>query len=404
MNICRQLGIGLVLAALGAAGAGAQDVVVSKAGGEKAAMDWAGFSTGNTAAGATFVKVVQGDLVRSGWFTMVAGRGELRVSGGCEDGGANLGVKCQVLNAGTGATPFSKVYSSGTKDVRALAHRVADDIVKALTGHEGFATSRLALVGNRTGKKELYICDSDGGNMMQLTQDRSISLYPRWGPDSQKITYTSYLKGYPDAYMIHLATGRRDRLASFPGLNAGAVIAPNGGSAALVLSRDGNPELYVMTPPAAGASFTRITRTTQAAESSPAWSPDGGEICYVSDISGKPQLYIVGRGGGQARRVTSRGTENVSPSWGANGLIAYASRLGAQFQLCVLDPRSGQVTPYALDGADYEDPSWARDGRHIACTRTAGHRSSICLVDIMGGEKITLISDQGDWFSPAWSK
>ena len=102
--------------------------------------------------------------------------------------------------------------------------------------------------------------------------------------------------------------------------------------------------------------------------------------------------------------MTSRGTENVAPSWGPNGLIAYASRLGSQFQLCVLDPRSGQMTPYALDGASYEDPSWARDGRHIACARVSGHHSTICLVDTEGGQTITLISDQGDWFSPAWSK
>ena len=403
MTMRKILGVGLA-AALLAIGGRAQDVVVSKAGGEKTTMDWAGFAAG-AGAGPTFVKTVQGDLARSGWFAIVAtGRGEFRVQGGCVDSGANLGVRCPVANTGTGATPLSKSYSAASKDVRALAHRVADDIVKAITGREGFATSRLVLVGNRTGKKELYVCDSDGRNMMQLTQDRSISLYPRWSPDGQKITYTSYLKGYPDAYMIQLATGRRDRLAAFPGLNAGAVISPNGASAALVLSRDGNPELYVMSPPAPGGSFTRITRTAPGAESSPTWSPDGSEICFVSDVSGKPQLYIVGRGGGQPRRVTSRGTENVAPNWGSNGLIAYASRLGSQFQLCILDPKSGQVTPYALDGAGYEDPSWARDGRHIACTRVSGHRSTICLVDSEGGETIPLISDQGDWFSPAWSK
>ena len=103
----------------------------------------------------------------------------------------------------------------------------------------------MLLVGNRTKNKEIYLCDPDGQGLVQLTKDGKISLAPKWGPDGNTIVYTSYLKGYPDVYSIDLGTGSRNRLAGYPGLNTGADISPNGREVALILSKDGNPELYV---------------------------------------------------------------------------------------------------------------------------------------------------------------
>ena len=391
----------LMVGAVAAAPAQQADVVVRKLPGEKSSIDLSGFTTGG--ASAAFAKIMQNDLVRSGWFVLApAGRGEFRVGGGAADEGGRLTAKCAAVNSGSGAAVVSKSYGASSAQLRALAHKISDDIVKAVSRHEGFASSRLALIGRRTGQKELYLCDSDGANMTQVTQDRCACLKPRWSPDNSKITYTSFVKGYADAYLIEVASGARRRLAGFPGLNMGAAISPDGRSAALVLSRDGNPELYVMN--LAGGGMTRLTQTPKAGESSPSWSPDGSQLVYVSDQSGKPQLYLIARSGGAPRRLTTRGFENVAPDWGPGGLIAYASQVGGHFQLCTIDPKTGEPATVAADAADYEDPSWARDGRHLACGRTAGYKSSICLVDIMGGEKVALLDDQGDWFSPAWSR
>ncbi|MCX7819238.1 MAG: hypothetical protein N2652_08530 [Kiritimatiellae bacterium] len=392
---------GALLAAV-AMSAVAQDIVVRKGAAAKATVDWSGFSAPSSGAAATLLQVARQDLERSGWFRTVSAGAEFRISGECAERGGQLAASVVLTDAGRGAVALSRTYSAEAGQARALAHRIADDIVKAATGREGFASSRLVLVGNRTGRKELYVCDSDGHNLLQLTQDRSISLYPRWGANNAAITYTSYLRGYPAAFRIELASGRREMLAGFPGLNTGAVLSPDGRSCALILSREGNPELYVQTPP--GGPATRITRTPNAAESSPTWSPDGSRIAFVSDLSGKPQVYVVSRAGGAPQRVTSRGIENVAPCWGPDGRIAYACRLGARFQICVVDPATGAVDVVTPEDADYEDPSWARNGRHIACARTSAHRSSIVLIDTVSREQIPLVSGSGDWFSPDWSK
>jgi TolB protein len=377
-------------------------VVVTKAGGAKSAVDWSGFAAGGDASARLFQDTARRDLERSGWFeTAAPGQGRYRLSGTAA-GGGTLRVECRVFDATAGAQVFGKSYAQPEARARALAHAVADDIVKALTGRPGFASARLAVVGNGTGKKEIYLCDSDGQNLQQLTRDRSISLYPRFSPDGGQIAYTSYMKGFPDVFRIDLASGRRDRIAGYPGLNASACFSPDGRSVALILSKDGNPELYVKNLSSGG--LTRVTDTPRAAESSPSWSPDGGRLVYVSDMAGSPQLYVVSRTGGAPRRLTSRGSENVAPNWGPTGLIAFSSRAGGTYRICVSDDAGADIKTLPLDYASWEDPCWAPDGRHLACVRSQGFRAAIYLVDIMGDEPVLLVSGNGDWYSPYWSR
>lgn len=376
-------------------------VRVTKPMGYKSAMDWSQFGAAQTANAALFRRTLIEDLTRSGWFVpAAAGRGEFTLQGLCEDDGAELRVKCYVYEVTSQRNLLSKGYRQDVADTRQLAHRVADDIIEAVTGQKGIFSGRLVVVGNRTGHKELYLCGADGQITRQLTKDGSISIGPKWGPDGETIVYTAFMKGYPDVYLVNMASGDRKCISSSPGLNAGAVISPNGREVALVLSKDGSPELYIMN--LRGGELTRLTSTPRAAEASPSWSPDGNRIVYVSDQSGTPQLYVVSRDGGKPSRLTSRGSQNVSPDWGPNGWIAYSSLLG-RFQVCVINPdtlESKQVTP---GDADYEDPCWAPDGRHLACARSQQYRSKIYLLDTLGDAPIGLLEIQGDWYSPSWS-
>ena len=53
----------------------------------------------------------------------------------------------------SGGIVLSKSYSGSPRE---NAHRFANDIVETLTGNKGFATSKIAFIGTRTGKKEVY--------------------------------------------------------------------------------------------------------------------------------------------------------------------------------------------------------------------------------------------------------
>lgn len=394
------LGILVALAVLPAV-ARAQ-VRVVKGAGEKTSIDWSAYNAGGDAASQTFLKVLGDDLLRSGWFTRGSpGQAELALTGNAAQQGGSLKAQVWVYGRSAQRQYLAKAYGADLSGVRRLAHQVADEIVEAVTGRKGFASARLALVGNRTGKKEVYLCDADGQNLLQLTHDNSVSIGPNWGPGGRQLVYTSYLKSFPDVYLIEIATGGRKRVANYPGLNTGATLSPNGRDMALILSKDGNPELYVKN--LSSGALTRLTETRQAAEASPTWSPDGSQIAYVSDRSGSPQLYVVSRSGGEPRRITSRGSQNVAPDWGPHNLIAYASLFGGRWNISVVDPVSLEVRQVTAGDADYEDPSWAPDARHIAAGRSIQYRSKVYLLDTQGDAPIALTDYMGDWYSPAWT-
>jgi TolB protein len=167
----------------------------------------------------------------------------------------------------------------------------------------------------------------------------------------------------------------------------------------MVLSKDGNPDLYTMN--LRGGGVTRITRTPRVAEASPSWSPDGNKLIYVANATGLPQLYLTGLSGG-SKRMTFQGNENIAPDWGTAG-IAYSSRREGRYTICVYDPSNGRDSQITTDLSDYEDPSWAPDGRHIAAGRTAGYHSDVYLLDVMGDSPVRLTAQKGEWYSPAWS-
>jgi TolB protein len=373
----------------------------------KARMDWTEFEDRDGGSAAVFAATLKEDLRRSGWFVPAPrGLGEYVLQGGVTASGGRMQAECAVRRVAGGAVLLAKRYSADAQQARRFAHQVADAIVQAVWQRPGMASGRLVMVGNRSGRKELYLCDSDGEGLMQLTRDNSVSVAPKWGPGNQ-IVYTSFLKGYPDVFLIRVDTGDRDRISSYSGLNTGADLSPDGRDVALVLSKDGNPELYVKN--LATDRLTRLTRTRDAAEASPSWSPDGRQIVYVSDASGgpgRPQMYIVDRTGGPPKRVTGYGRENVSPDWGRNGKIAYCSKRDGRYQIAVMDPETLETTLVPTsDGANYEDPSWAPNGRHIACTRTANYQAQVYLLDTLGDPAIALTAYRGggDWHSPSWS-
>ena len=380
----------------------AEDIrIVGSGGNHKISLSLAGFKVPAGDSGKLFKRTLRNDLKMSGWFNVIDKASTIVVAGRFSANGGKINVACDVRNAAMGKRYFSRGFTGKSSETRLLAHRVSDAIVYAVKGVPGIASSRIAMITSRGGKKDIVICGADGNDVVQLTRDGAPCLSPTWSPNGKMLYYTSFFKGFPDVYGIQLASGKRVRVASYPGINAGADISPDGRKMALTLSKDGNPELYVRDM--RSGKLTRLTKTGTAAEASPSWSPDGRKIVFVSDASGSPQIYIISSTGGRPRRVTFRGNENVSPDWGQNGMIAYSSRRRGRYQVCVQDPDKRVEKQLTSDYVDHEQPSWAPDGRHIAYARTEGYVSDVYVLDTLGDAQVRLTRFKGDWYSPAWS-
>jgi TolB protein len=374
--------------------------LVGKSGDGKLPFSLASVKVDATAESRKMVQILRQDLVRSGWFVETGEGAAIQISGKVSGGGA-LAMDVAARHTVNGKRYPSRTFTGKPDQAALVAHRSADALVSAITGHPGIAATRIVMVGNRGQGKDLYICHPDGSDMMQITQDRKPCLSPSWSPTADAVIYTSLLTGYSDVLRVDLGTAKRSVLVNYPGMNVGAEYAPDGRSLALTLSRDGNPELYVKDLKSGG--LTRLTTTRLAAEASPSWSPDGKQIVYVSDKSRQPQLYTVARTGGRSSVLTVRRGESVSPDWGGAGIV-YATKMEGRYGLCVIDPRTRrEVWRYSEAGVDLENPSWAPDGRHIACVRTYRYRSQVYLLDTGGDAPLRLTDVQGDWHSPAWS-
>ena len=348
-----------------------------------------------------FKQVLKQDLERSGWFEPRDDRsGLFQIVGTAASQGASLNTNLRVSWSG-GA--FAWAESSQTpRDARWQAHRLSDEIVKQVKGVNGMAATRIAFVGkgqNRSGG--IYLCDSDGANAAQLTQEKISPLSPYFDPTGQFIFYTSFDRGAPSVFRVPAAGGSRSAYANFVGLNTGGAVSPDGRYIAIILSHVGNPELYVLS--LADRKTHRQTHTKNGSEASPCWSPDGRRIAYVSDQGGTPQIYVVDSDTHQSRRISYRGSQNVAPSWGPDGRIAWCTNQKGGYQIAVYDPRSGEEEVIS-SGSDHEDPSWAPDGRHVICSRKEGAGSSLCVLDTKDKSEVRLSLPAGNWRAPEWSR
>ena len=377
------------------------DGEIVKSGAVKSNINLSGFrSAGGVSA--VFLETLKADLIRSGWFAVVeSSSGSLEILGSCVEAGQSLKVQCTVGSTSTHRRYLHESYTGRKADVHRLAHRLADEIVWAVRGVKGISSSRIVMIGSRAEGKDVYMCDYDGKNIFRVTKEGAVCLAPSWGAGGKTLVYTSFHGGFPDVYIMDLESNIRRKLASYPGLNAGADISPDGSSMVLTLSKDGNPDLYIMK--LRSGRITRLTRTKYAAEASPSWSPDGKRIVFVSDKSRSPQLYIISARGGEHRRITFSGSQNVAPDWGPGGEIAYSSRTEGRYHICVIDPDTGRVRKLTKEYVDHEDPSWAPDGRHIVFTRTQSYQSHVYILDTMGDPPVRLTTLSGQWHSPSWS-
>ena len=300
----------------------------------------------------------------------------------------------QVTVTKAGAVVLNQV-AQGTSSRNAF-FRAADAAVTATTGLKGFFASRLTFISEYSGKSEVFTSDLFFGEVRQITKDNAQAITPRWSPDGGKILYTSFYKsGFPDIFLLDLNSLQRTTFVSFKGTNSGARFSPNGSQVALVLSGEGNPEIYVSN--AQGRGVARRTRSASV-EASPAWSPDGSRLIFTSDAAGGPQLYTMAAAGGTMQRVpTSISGYCAEPDWSVAdpNKIAFTTRIGSGYQIALYDmAKRGPAKVVSKAPVDGVEPSWLADGRHLVYTERAANSRSINILDTETGKTTRLSTSQ----------
>jgi TolB protein len=311
---------------------------------------------------------------------------------------AGAGQVSVEVERGFGGGSVASAVASGSSLREALL--AAADIAVAKTnglGLRGYFTSKLVFIGERTGHQEVYTSDLFFGDVRQITRDRAIAMTPRWSPDGERIIYTSYFRGgFPDIYQIDVGDYQRTTFVSFKGTNIGAHYSPDGRQVAMVLSGEGEPEIYVSNAQGRGVSRRTHTDLTKA---SPCWSPDGSRLIFAMEPG--PQLYVMPASGGTPQRVTFDTSRYCAePDWSRTSpdKVAFTMMVGGNYQIGVLSvsqKKGAQASRAPFDGIE---PSWLPDGRHVVYTARDSRTSRVCILDTETG-KSTPVSPSG--FGPA---
>jgi len=315
---------------------------------------------------------------------------------------SNIEVEIRLYDTFSGNEMLGKKFLGKIDSYRTLMHRVANEIISAITGTSGMFLSRLAFVNNQTGNKEIYICDFDGQNVERMTSNNSINLLPRWSPQGDKLAFNSFKDGGLMLYLMDVSSRSVRKISGRDGSNIGAGWLPDGKTLALAMSKGGNPDIYTIDM---NGNVVEQLTNHWAIDLSPSFSPDGSKMAFVSNRSGKPQIYVKDLQTGNEERITFDMDYCTSPVWSQANKIAFASMDDKdKVDIYVINPDGSGLKRLTEDNGNNEDPCWSPDGRYMVFSSNRdGGGSHLFIMNANGQNQRRVTFLKGQDTSPSWS-
>jgi len=320
-----------------------------------------------------------------------------------------LKVEFRLWDVFGGTQMTGLAYFTAPNNWRRVAHIIADEIYKRITGESGYFDTRVVYISESGPAdrriKRLSIMDQDGANHRFLTDGRALVLTPRFSPTAQEITYLSYTAGQPRVYLYNIDTGQQEILGDFPGMTFAPRFSPDGNKVIMSMAKDGNTEVYSM-----DLRTRRVQRLTRhpAIDTSPSYAPDGRRIVFNSDRGGTQQLYVMNGDGGGVKRISFGSGRYATPVWSPRGdLIAFTKINRGTFSIGVMQP-DGKGERILANGFLVEGPTWAPNGRVLMFFREERRRGSsastarLYSIDLTGHNERQILTPAGA-SDPAWS-
>lgn len=307
-----------------------------------------------------------------------------------------------------------RLPNSMDADFRMAVHRTSDEVVTWATGDPGMAASRIVFTMPTTpGNKEVFVIDSDGENLRQVTRYDDLVESPTWSPDGQRIAFTSWKSGVPRIYEVDLR-GENERMLP-PVRGDGDYVTPtyhpDGGTLAFsVLGSDARSGVFTY-------DLERDCCLSYLSggpwyDLSPTYSPDGRWLAFNTLRFGDhvPQVMMMPAEGGSAETLSpyeyGGGGFYAAPDWSPEGdLVAFHGRIDRRGRYHILVANledGGRVLRQLTSEGNNEAPSWAPDGRHLVFVGERGWGFGLMVVDIATGRVRALLGGQRVGL-PDWS-
>jgi len=260
----------------------------------------------------------------------------------------------------------------------------------------------------------------DSAGAEQLTAGPGYDYQPDWSSDGRWVVYASYAKDAVELWALSLETRQSQQLTHGGAVNVEPRFSPDGKRIAFV-STSFNGHFHIFAGQFHNGQLSKVERLTGENRSdlpryyysvfdheiSPAWSPDGTEILFLTN---RGHLYGTGgfwrmkaRAGAEAHEIHYEETTwKARPDFSPDGKrIVYASYLGQQWhQIWVMPAQGGDAFPLSYGDFDNVAPRWSPDGKRIAFISNRGGNTSLWTQEIPGGAQTKLVATEHHYLKP----
>jgi len=147
----------------------------------------------------------------------------------------------------------------------------------------------------------------------------------------------------------------------------------------------------------------RVLASFKGTNSAPAWSPDGSQLLVTLSRDGGSQLFVMGIDGGGARRLTQSGSIDTEAAWSADGsTIYFVSDRGGSPQIYRMPVAGGSAQRVTFNGPYNISPALSPDGRWMTFIGQVNGAYKVHLMELSNGN-VRVLTDTRDDESPSFA-
>jgi len=261
--------------------------------------------------------------------------------------------------------------------------------------------SQIAFNSDRDGEFDIYVMNSDGSNVINLTPDPSpllLSLlymidkgndaWPNWSPDGTQITFSSardnimMMTNTLNVFVMD-SDGSNVKNLTFTNEKEGVPFwSPDGNQLVFGQVKDENVNLFRM-----DGDATNVAQLTdlKSINNYPAWSPDGSQIAFESDRDGDLDIYLMKVDGSEITQLTDHPSPDRRPTWAPDGQrIAFMSYRDGDAEIFIMNKDGSNIIQLTKNETTDGDPAWSPLGDSIAFATKTDLGSWIYKISIDG--------------------
>jgi TolB protein len=175
--------------------------------------------------------------------------------------------------------------------------------------------------------------------------------------------------------------------------------SPNGRELAYVSFENQRASIYVED---VATGSRRLVSQFRGINGAPAWSPDGRKLALVLSKDGSPNIYVLDLATKQLTQMTTDWSINTEPAWAPNGhTIVFTSTRGGGPQIYQLNTSTRAISRVSYDGDYNARASFTADGSHLAILHRESGIYNIGLMDLNSGSFHLLTNSGTDSESPS---